>query len=84
MDTDTTIADLVVIDADNLEIDTDSFSKEFVSNTAIMAASAGAVVVGVLAYRRLKPRVVSLLARSKNEVEAVVVADVIETPPTEN
>lgn len=78
--TDTPATDLVVVEAEIVEDDPSGFGSEIAKNAGVSAATAGVVVLGIVAFKYLKPRVVSLIARKKTETP---VAEPVEVTPEE-
>lgn len=84
MDTQTALADVVILDAENMEND-NTFGKETAKTVATTAAASAVIIGGIYAYNRLKPRVVSLLSRHKETVKPEDVPVITDAPEkTEN
>lgn len=80
--TDTPATDIVVVDAEIVE-DESGFGSEIAKNAAVSAATVGVVVVGVLAFNHLKPRVASLIARIKKTETPAPAETPVEVTPEE-
>lgn len=82
MDTTDTTTDLVIIDAEIVEDDTDSVANSVGKTLAATAASSAIVLGAVLAYKFAAPKVASWFTRSKTDEPAETVEVPTETPET--
>lgn len=80
MDTTTPTTDIIVFDAEIMEDEPNGFGKEIAKNTAVAGASAGVVLLGVLAFHYLKPMVVAMFSSSKETEQAEETGTPTETP----
>jgi hypothetical protein len=80
MDTTTPTTDIVIIDAEIVEDDETTFGKEIAKNTAYAGAGIGVVVLGVLAFNYLKPRIASLFSSSTETEPTAEETGTTETP----
>jgi hypothetical protein len=69
---DTTSTDLVLIDADDNEVDTPGFGSEVAKTLAISTATSAVVFGGFVAIAALTPKVKTWFADRKKKTEATV------------
>lgn len=81
--TDTTTTDLVIIDAELMEDDTDSVAHNVGKTVATTAATSAVVIGAILLYKYAAPKVASFFTRSTDEPVEEIVEEPIPTPETE-